>query len=79
MATWMRGGKVLSQVSGSTYEAFPRTGDGRVEIDTGTALQYASFKVKFAIAAGSMQPGDAVGFRIRRIASTAEIAGEFAV
>ncbi|MEA3225241.1 MAG: hypothetical protein U9Q07_04760, partial [Planctomycetota bacterium] len=65
-----------------TDEATPLTDattDVEVETTTGTAAQYAPFKIAFAIAsvAASADNGNKLGIRIRRIAASAdEIAGE---
>jgi len=54
--------------------------DVDVEIATGVAAQYTSFKIQFAIAPGDIAVGDALGIKLTRIAASAdEIAGEFVV
>ena len=51
-----------------------------VETATGTAAQYTTFKIQFAIAPGDIAVGDALGIKLVRIdASANEIAGEFVV
>ena len=58
------------------------TVDVEVETDTGTAAQYKSFKIAFTYDADGqgVVAGDAVGFRLRRIAAASdEITGEFVV
>jgi len=61
------------------------TNDVPVETATGTAAQYKSFKVAFTIdydvdSPALIESGDALGFRLRRLAASIdEIAGEFVV
>ena len=54
--------------------------DVDVEIATGTVAQYTAFKIKFAIDSSSLVSGDALGFKLTRIAASEnEIVGEFVV
>jgi len=59
--------------------------DVEVETETGTAVQYKSFKIPFTLdydvnSPDSVEVGDALAVRIRRIAASAdEISGEFVV
>jgi len=61
------------------------THDVEVETDTGTAAQYKSFKIPFTLdydvnSPDSVEVGDAIAIRIRRIAASSdEISGEFVV
>jgi len=54
--------------------------DVDVETATGTAAQYTSYQIRFTIAAGDIEVGDALGIKLIRIDATSdEIAGEFVV